>query len=62
MSFDVPSFSKGFLDGVSLVLDQLEGRSVVAPQGAYTGPLPPELREWIDAVRDRVAVQQEVRA
>lgn len=36
------AYRRGFLDGLEETLDQLQGRSTMAPGGSYTGPVPDE--------------------
>jgi hypothetical protein len=48
----------GLSDGVASVLDQLDGRGALAPDGIYAGPMPRELVSWIADVRRRLAEQR----
>lgn len=49
-----PSFEEGVKEGrkagIADTLDAIEGRDPTRA-GRYTGPLPPELRTWIDGIR-----------
>lgn len=47
-------YHSGYTDGVAECLDQLEGISKASPGGCYRGPLPDELKNWIEGVRRRV--------
>ena len=47
-------YGMGFKDGIIETLDQLEGRSRLAPDGVYRGPVPDELLTWLAEVRKRV--------
>jgi hypothetical protein len=44
----------GLSAGVEMTLDQLDPRTSRHPSGAYHGPMPEELRDWIASTRARV--------
>lgn len=47
----------GLADGVHLAFDHIEGKvgPEVLADAIYTGPLPPELTDYIARIRDRMA-------
>lgn len=47
------TYEEGFIAGVEETLKAVEGSA--DKNGKYTGPLPPELVEWISTVRKRIA-------
>lgn len=54
-----PSYEEGFAagrkSGIEDTLDAIEGAGDPHKAGRYTGPVPPELREWCAAIRARIS-------
>lgn len=57
-TLDTPrqAYVGGLGDGVRLVLDHIEGKlsTEVLQDAIYTGPIPPELTEYIARLRERM--------
>jgi hypothetical protein len=49
-------YTRGLEHGALEILDHLDGVATNAPDGNYSGPIPAELREWIDAIRTNLGV------
>lgn len=45
-------YEAGWLDAINEFCDQIEGRSLRAPQAVYRGPVPDELLSWLARVRE----------
>lgn len=54
MAAQAREYGLGFAAGLAEFAAQLENRSTISPEGGYTGPMPPELREWLDRVKARI--------
>jgi hypothetical protein len=52
------AYHQGYLDGLAETINQIEGRSDVAPAGNYRGPLPDELVIWLTNVRKRLDMER----
>lgn len=56
-------YAEGHEDGQAVatvrIFDLIEGRNTRQPDANYSGPLPAELREWIDHARDAIARHRE---